>query len=177
MRRWAWSATVTYGHLLRSNGPLAVTTGILVNIGASQTSTNAVALFNGFGGLFQSQADASDAANKTIVTETDSHGWMIGTNNHWTTSGVPGQCDTVLVTEPVAAPCRGFKSTSITGALGGRWIWRSAPPPRSRATASDTHSPRNWPTSWWKPLMTNKSPRRSPATGAWICSAWTSWDF
>lgn len=100
-------ATTTYKYLLRTNGPLAVTTGTLVNIGPSQSYVYSVNLYNQFGSLFQTQTDPEGPAGNRIVTDTftDSHGWTIGSNNTWYTGGVPGQCGSTLVAEPVAAPC------------------------------------------------------------------------
>lgn len=107
-------ATTTYSYLLRSTGPLAVTTGTLVNIGASQSYVNSISLFDEFGGVIQTQADAEGTAGNRVVTDTayDSHGWPIATNGAWYTAGAPST--TLVATTATQIPTSG--TTSYDGA-------------------------------------------------------------
>lgn len=84
-------ATVTYSYLESPAAPLAVTTKTLVDPGNGATPgyTTSVAIYDAFGGLRQTQNDAVGGGRVVTDTYTDSHGWIIRTNDHWYTSGAP----------------------------------------------------------------------------------------
>lgn len=91
-------ASATYEYLLRTNGPLAVTTRTLVDTGTSTDYVAQVSLFDGFGQLRQSQMETRDG--KRVVTDVfyDSHGWKRLANNRYLITGAPGS----TMVEPVA---------------------------------------------------------------------------
>ncbi|MDQ2958460.1 MAG: type IV secretion protein Rhs [Actinomycetota bacterium] len=85
-------ASTTYSYLVRSTGPLTVTTKTLIDVGNSMTPAykTSVNLFDAFGSLRQTQVDAPGGGRVVVDSFDDSHGWVVMTNNRWYTSGVPG---------------------------------------------------------------------------------------
>ena len=119
-------ASTTYAYLLRTNGPLAVTTGTLANIGPSQSYVTSVNLYDSYGSLLQTQADAEGAAGNRIVTDTfyDSHGWAIRTNNRWYTTGAPAT--TLTSTADANVDSRTTTSYDGTGRVTGTAEYKDA---------------------------------------------------
>ncbi len=99
-------ATATYSYLLRNDGPSAVTTNALIDTGAAtKPYRTSVQLLDAFGRVRQTQTQAYPSpglATAVTVTDTfyDSHGWVIRTNNRWSTTGAPA---TSLLTVPDAS--------------------------------------------------------------------------
>ncbi|WP_433272636.1 RHS repeat-associated core domain-containing protein [Actinosynnema sp. CS-041913] len=85
------SPAITYEYLVRDNGPLAVTTKALVDYIDGTNYLTKIDLFDAFGQLRQTQADAVDGGNGRVGKDVlyDSHGWARITNNRYVTSGVP----------------------------------------------------------------------------------------
>lgn len=85
---------VTYAYRQRVDQPLAVTTKRFVDYGDGTNEVTSISLYDGLGQLRQTQAD--DVSSPTgvtgrVVSDTfyDSHGWVVRTNNRYTTDGVP----------------------------------------------------------------------------------------
>lgn len=85
------NATVTYSYLLGPTAPLAVTTKTLVDAGNGTTPgyVTSISIYDAFGGLRQTQADAVGGGRVVSDTFPDSHGWTVKSNTRWYTSGTP----------------------------------------------------------------------------------------
>lgn len=97
------AATLTYSYLVRTDGPLAVTSKTLVNYGAGLDNyLTKIDLFDAFGQLRQTQADAVDGQPNRVVKDTfyDSHGSVRHSNNRYVAAGAPA---TTLVAVAEAA--------------------------------------------------------------------------
>ncbi|GAA3001191.1 polymorphic toxin-type HINT domain-containing protein [Actinokineospora diospyrosa] len=99
------SPNIEYLYLLRTNGPLAVTTRTLVDYGTGTNYVTSISLLDAFGRQRQTQADdMSDptGVNNRVVAETvyDSHGWVVRSHNRYVTTGAPS---TTLVSVPDAS--------------------------------------------------------------------------
>ena len=101
------SASVTYAYTLEPTAPLAVTTKTLVDIGTSSSYRTSISLYDAFGALRQTQTDGTTGGRVVTDSFTDSHGWVIRTNNRWYTSGAP--TTTLIVT-----PDSGVDSRTLT---------------------------------------------------------------
>lgn len=88
------SANTTYAYLMRTDGPLAVTTKTLVDYGTGTNYLTSIKLYDALGQLRQTQADDvsnPDGVQNRIASDTfyDSHGWAVRGNNHYVTDGIP----------------------------------------------------------------------------------------
>ncbi|WP_330272710.1 type IV secretion protein Rhs [Lentzea sp. NBC_00516] len=85
---------VKYEYLLRTDGPLAVTTKTLIDYNTGTNYVTSVSLLDAFGQSRQTQSEAIDdgSASRRVVSETfyDSHGWAVSTNNSYLVAGAPG---------------------------------------------------------------------------------------
>ncbi|HEX8866910.1 MAG TPA: type IV secretion protein Rhs, partial [Lentzea sp.] len=82
-------ASATYEYLVRTDGPLAVTSKQLVDSGAGRSYLTTVELYDSFGHIRQSQVDALDGGRAVKDTFYDSHGQVISVNNGYLVSGAP----------------------------------------------------------------------------------------
>lgn len=89
--------TVAYQYLVRTTGPLAVTTTRLVDTGTTTTTTSSVGLYDSLGNLRQTQAPADSGGQVIDDTFYDSHGWVVRANNHIYLAGTPA---TEIVNDP-----------------------------------------------------------------------------
>ncbi|WP_230568833.1 RHS repeat domain-containing protein [Saccharothrix luteola] len=89
-RKGSEPAGVTYDYLLRTEGPLAVTTRTLVDYGSGAGYVVKVELHDAFGRLRQTQADAVDGGRVVTDRWYDSHGRVRHTDGGYVTNGVPG---------------------------------------------------------------------------------------
>nr|WP_198151319.1 polymorphic toxin-type HINT domain-containing protein [Kibdelosporangium sp. MJ126-NF4] len=84
-----------YTYQLRSDGPSAITTQTLVDIGATTSAyLTSIDLFDGLGQLRQTQADDTSkpagVANRVVKDLFyDSHGWKVRANTRYVTDGPP----------------------------------------------------------------------------------------
>ncbi|MFD1049923.1 type IV secretion protein Rhs, partial [Kibdelosporangium lantanae] len=81
--------TATYDYLVRTNGPLAVTSHTLVDYGKGTNYVTTVNIYDALGQLRQSQTDAEGGGRVAKDTFYDSHGWARTSNNRYYTDGVP----------------------------------------------------------------------------------------
>ncbi|GAB2979149.1 RHS repeat-associated core domain-containing protein [Saccharothrix stipae] len=82
-------ASVTYSYLVRTDGPLAVTTKTLVDYGSGTNYLTQVDLFDAFGQPRQTQSDAVGGGTVGKDSFYDSHGRARHTYNRWATTGAP----------------------------------------------------------------------------------------
>ncbi|MDX8049039.1 RHS repeat-associated core domain-containing protein [Lentzea sp. BCCO 10_0798] len=82
-------ASATYEYLVRTNGPLAVTSKQLVDYGDGKNYLTTVDLYDSFGHIRQSQVDSLDGGRAVKDTFYDSHGQVISANNGYVVSGAP----------------------------------------------------------------------------------------
>jgi RHS repeat-associated protein len=87
--------SMTYGYLLRGNGPEAVTTNTLVDTGTGTDYTTSIALYDSLGQQLQTQANSEGGGRTVTDSVYDSHGWVSRTNNRYYTDGAPA---TTLIT-------------------------------------------------------------------------------
>lgn len=90
-------ATTTFTYLLTPTAPLAVTSKTLVDPGngAAAGYITTTSISDAFGAVRQTQTDTIGSGRLVTDSFTDSHGWVVRTNNGWYTSGAPG---TMLIT-------------------------------------------------------------------------------
>ncbi|XVV06037.1 RHS repeat domain-containing protein [Actinosynnema sp. CA-248983] len=81
--------TEQYEYLMRTDGPLAVTTKKLVDHGAGTNQIVSIALYDGMGQLRQTQTAAPGGSRVVSDTFFDSHGWARFTNNRYLADGAP----------------------------------------------------------------------------------------
>ncbi|XVV05954.1 polymorphic toxin-type HINT domain-containing protein [Actinosynnema sp. CA-248983] len=83
-------ASVTYSYLVRTDGPLAVTTKTFIEYGAGLTNNlTSIDLFDAFGQLRQTQTDAVGGGTVGKTVFYDSHGRTRHTHNRWKVDGAP----------------------------------------------------------------------------------------
>ncbi|MEU4742211.1 RHS repeat-associated core domain-containing protein [Actinosynnema sp. NPDC023658] len=113
-------ATVTYDYLLRNNGPLAVTSKTYVDYRTGTNYVTKIDLYDAFGQLRQSQADALDGGRVVSDVFHDSHGRARHTNSGYITTGTPGT--TLISVDP-----KSVNSRSVTDYDGaGRPVLETA---------------------------------------------------
>jgi RHS repeat-associated protein len=95
------SATVTYSYLLTATDSPAVTTNTLVDRGNGTTPgyVKSVSISDAFGAPRQTQTAAPGGGTAVTDNFNDSHGWSVGTNDRWSTTGSPS---TTLVSTAVS---------------------------------------------------------------------------
>ncbi|MEU4807185.1 RHS repeat-associated core domain-containing protein [Actinosynnema sp. NPDC023587] len=123
-------ATETYSYLVRNDGPLAVTTSTFVDYGAGINRLTKIDLFDAFGQLRQTQADAVGGGTVGKDVFYDSHGRIRHTYNHWTATGAPAtalvgynasQIDDRAVTDYDGAG----RATLVTAYKGTTATWKT----------------------------------------------------
>jgi RHS repeat-associated protein len=85
-------ASITYSYLERDNGPEAVTTGTLIDDGASTGNLNyttSVTLSDAMGQTIQTQTSGENGTIQGSDKVYDSHGWVVDANNQYATAGTP----------------------------------------------------------------------------------------
>jgi RHS repeat-associated protein len=82
-------ATATYDYLVRTDGPLAVTSHTLVDYGPATNYVTTVSLYDSMGQLRQAQTDAEGGGRVVKDVFYDSHGWAGIANNRYYTDGAP----------------------------------------------------------------------------------------
>jgi len=82
--------TTKFEYLLRTDGPLAVTSKSLVDYGTGTNFLVKVELYDGLGKLRQTQSDAADGSGRVVADVFyDSHGWVRASNNRYLATGAP----------------------------------------------------------------------------------------
>ncbi|MCC8251616.1 RHS repeat domain-containing protein [Saccharothrix luteola] len=82
-------ATTTYDYLLRADGPLAVTSKTFVDYRTGTNYVTKVDLYDAFGQLRQTQADALDGGRVVTDLSYDTHGRVRHTSSGFLTNGSP----------------------------------------------------------------------------------------
>lgn len=82
-------ASVTYAYKVGPTAPLAVTTKTLVDAGTTVGYRTSISVYDAFGALRQTQSDGMTGGRVVADSYTDSHGWVVRTNNRWYTTGAP----------------------------------------------------------------------------------------
>jgi RHS repeat-associated protein len=82
-------ASAKYEYLVRTDGPLAVTSHTLVDYGKGTNYVTTVNIYDALGQLRQSQSDAEGGGRIVKDTFYDSHGWTRVSNNRYYTDGDP----------------------------------------------------------------------------------------
>ncbi|HEX7306793.1 RHS repeat-associated core domain-containing protein [Lentzea sp.] len=82
-------ASSTFDYVLRTDGPLAITSRALVDYGEGTSYITSVELRDSFGNVRQTQTDAVGGGRVVSDAFYDSHGWKKVTNNRYLTSGAP----------------------------------------------------------------------------------------
>lgn len=103
-------ATATYSYQYGPAAPLAVTSKTLVDPGNGSTPgyITSISIYDAFGQLRQTQADAVGGGRVITDSYPDSHGWITATNNHWYTTGTPS-------TTPITTAQSGIEDSTRTG--------------------------------------------------------------
>lgn len=82
-------ASSTFEYLVRTDGPLAITSRALVDYGTGTNYITTVELRDSFGQVRQTQTDAVGGGRTVSDAFYDSHGWQRVTNNRYLTTGSP----------------------------------------------------------------------------------------
>lgn len=122
------SASTTFSYQLAAGSPPAITSRSLVDAGNGTTPSydTSTQIFDAFGNIRQTQADATGGGRAIADSFVDSHGWVVGTNDRWFTSGAPST--TIVATSDSYLDSRTITRYDAAGRPTQAQSWRGTDP-------------------------------------------------